>query len=262
MRKFTIFALALTAIAGTAMAQTAAVQIIHNSPDPAADMVDIYINGDIALDDFAFRTATPILDLTAGVELAIAVAPGNSESVDDALATFPVTLTAGESYLVMATGVLDGSLPGNPEGLDTAFTLNIFPEVDTMAAAGSVDANVYHGSPDAPTVDAQVMMGPIVVDDLAYGEFTGYANLPATDLVLEITPGNDNETVVVAYDAPLSLLDGAGVVIFASGFLGSTGSLPGFGLFVALNDGTVLELHEASVATEASTLSDVKALFE
>ena len=37
MRKLTIFALALTAIAGTAMAQSADVQIIHNSPDPAAD---------------------------------------------------------------------------------------------------------------------------------------------------------------------------------------------------------------------------------
>jgi hypothetical protein len=262
MRKLTIFALAITAIAGTAFAQTADVQVIHNSPDPAAEMVDIYLDSDLAIPSFGFREATPVLELPAEVEIAIGVAPAGSAGPEDIIASFPVTLADGGSYLVMATGVLDDTLPGNPDGLDTAFTLNVFPELDFMAASGTVDANVYHGSPDAPTVDVQVMMGPIVVDDLAYGEFTGYANLPASDLVLEVTPGSDNDTVVVAYDAPLSLLDGAGVNIFASGFLGSDGSLPPFGLFVALEDGSVLELHEASVATENTSLTDVKAMFE
>lgn len=45
------------------IAQTARVQVIHNSADAAAAEVDVYINADLALDDFAFRTATPFLDL-------------------------------------------------------------------------------------------------------------------------------------------------------------------------------------------------------
>jgi hypothetical protein len=262
MRNILIATMALTAFAGTALAQTADVQIIHNSPDPLATEVDIYVNGDLTLDDFAFRTATPILALPAEVELNIGVAPGSSTGPGDIIASFPVTLATGGEYLVMATGVLDGGLPGNPEGLDTAFTLNIFPDLDTMAGAGEVDLNVYHGSPNAPTVDVQVPGVGIIVDDLAYGGFTGYFAAPAVDLTLEVTPGGDNGTVVASFEAPLSALDGGAGVVFASGFLGHQSGLPGFGLFVALGDGSVIELHESSVSTEATTLSDVKALFE
>ncbi|MDZ4679839.1 MAG: DUF4397 domain-containing protein, partial [Saprospiraceae bacterium] len=65
--------------------QTARVQVIHNSPSPT---VDVYANGALLLDDFVFRTATPFVDLPAGIEIDLAVAPGNSTSVNDAIATF------------------------------------------------------------------------------------------------------------------------------------------------------------------------------
>lgn len=258
MRKLMIIAMALT-VSVSAFAQTADVQVIHNSPDPAAAVVDVYINNDLAIPDFAFRAATPVLALPAGVELVIGIAPGNSGGPGDIIASFPVTLTAGVGYVVMATGVLDPGLPGNPEGLDTAFTLAVTTGLTTSAPVGTTNLLAYHGSPDAPTVDVKVMMGPVLVDDLAYGQFAGYLNAPAVDLVLEITPGNDNDTVVVAYDAPLSALDGVGAIVFASGFLGGTS--PAFGLFVALPNGTVLGLSEASVATESLSWSGVKNLF-
>jgi hypothetical protein len=267
MRKLTTIAVALMAFSGLAMAQTASVQVIHNSPDPGAASVDIYINEgmDPAIPDFAFRAATPVLELPAGVELRIGVAPGSSSGPDDILATFPVVLEDGGSYLVMATGVLDMSLPGNPEGEDTAFTLKIFSPLTTSAGAGWVELLAYHGAPDAPTVDVQVMGGDVLIDDLTYGMFTdGYLSAPAVDLVLEVTLGNDNDAVVAAYDAPLSALDGAGAVVFASGFLGGgDGSmLPGFGLFVALADGTVIELSESVVSTESTSWTGVKNLFD
>ncbi len=68
-------------------------QVIHNSADVAAENVDIYLNGDLLLDDFAFRTATPFIDAPADVELNIGVAPGNSSSVDDTLANFNANLS-------------------------------------------------------------------------------------------------------------------------------------------------------------------------
>jgi hypothetical protein len=245
-----------TLTAGAALAQTAQVQVIHNSPDPAAAEVDVYLDSDLALDDFAFRAATPVLDLPAGVEIVIGIAPGNSSGPGDIIATFPVTLMAGEGYVVMATGVLDSSLPGNPEGLDTAFTLEVFAPLTTMGPADEVALLAYHGSPDAPTVDVVAVGVGVLVDNLAYGDFAGYLSVPAADYTLQVTPGDDNGTVVAAFDAPLSGLGGGAAVVFASGFLSSR--LASFGLFAALPDGSVLELPTHAVSTETSTWSDVK----
>ena len=50
-------------------AQTARLQVIHNSADVAADQVDVYLNGTLLLDNFAFRTATPFIDAPAGTAI-------------------------------------------------------------------------------------------------------------------------------------------------------------------------------------------------
>jgi len=261
MKMLTISLTALLALSGVASADTAAVQVIHNSPDPLAASVDIYLDESLAIADFAFLTATSVLHLPAGVEIAIGVAPGNSQGAEDIIASFPVTLAAGESYLVMATGVLDPSLPGNPDGVDTGFTLEISSPLVTTAGAGEVAILAYHGSPSAPAVDVQVAGGAVLVDDLTYREFAGYIDAPAVDLVLDVTPAMDNDTVVASFGAPLSALDGAGVVVFAAGYLEDDPSLPDFGLFVALADGTVLPLSQVVVATENLSWSGVKELF-
>ena len=51
----------------------------HNAADPAASSVDVYVNGTLQLDNFAFRAATPLVDVPAGVPVNIGVAPGTSE---------------------------------------------------------------------------------------------------------------------------------------------------------------------------------------
>ena len=96
-------------ISATTFAQTARVQVIHNSADPVAAEVDVYVGAALALDNFAFRTATPFIDLPAGVEIALSIAPGNSSNVGDALLTVPVTLTEDETYIVTANGLVDPS---------------------------------------------------------------------------------------------------------------------------------------------------------
>ncbi|MDT8325012.1 MAG: DUF4397 domain-containing protein, partial [Bacteroidota bacterium] len=96
MRYIAAFLFAFTMTAGAGLtAQQARLQVIHNAADPAAASVDIYLNGSILLDDFAFRTATPFVDVPAGVALSIGVAPGNSTGAQDIIATFTPTFDAG-----------------------------------------------------------------------------------------------------------------------------------------------------------------------
>jgi hypothetical protein len=172
-----------------------------------------------------------------------------------------VTLMAGGSYVVMATGVLDPTLPGNPEGLDTAFTLKIFSPLTISAPAGQVALLAYHGAPDAPTVDILADGVGVLVPELAYGEFAGYLTVPAAEYILRVTPAGQNETVVASFVAPLTDLGGGAAVVFASGFLSSRPGNP-FGLYAALTDGTVLELAAPIVATSSATWGEMKALYE
>ncbi|OYQ47918.1 DUF4397 domain-containing protein, partial [Flavobacterium aurantiibacter] len=105
MKKFTSFAFLvfLFSVFGS-YAQTARLQVIHNSPDAAAAEVDVYINGELELDNFAFRTATPFIDVAAGVPISIDVAPASSTSVAQSLYNLTTTLANGETYIAIANG--------------------------------------------------------------------------------------------------------------------------------------------------------------
>ncbi len=224
---------------------TARLQVIHNAADPIANEVDVYINGTLTLDNFAFRTATPFIDVPAGVNLNIGVAPGNSTSVNDTLKNFPVQFEEGETYVAVANGVVDpaGFAP-NPDGRDISFT--IFAK-DGIRESGysnnKVDFIVLHGSTDAPTVDVIARNVATIVDNAAYGDITNYIRVWANSYILDITPGDNNNTVVASFEADLSGLGGGAAVVFASGFLDPSGNQGGspFGLFAALPDGNVVE---------------------
>jgi hypothetical protein len=211
-------------------AQTARLQVIHNAPEPT---VDIYVNGALLLNDFTFRSATPFIDVPANVVLSIAVAPGTSTSVSDAIATFPVTLNDGGTYVVIAAGVV-----GNTGA--TAFNLFINGNArETATTAGNVDVAVFHGGPDAPAIDADaVFLADNVVSNLSFGQYTGYLDLPAAKYDLALQPAGTNNTVA-SFRADLSGLAGGAATVFASGFLAGT---PSFGLFAALPNGTVIAL--------------------
>ena len=223
-------------------AQSARLQVIHNAADVAADPVDIYLNGNLLLDDFGFREATPFIDAPAGVLLNIGVAPGNSSSVSDTLVNFAVTLEDGGSYVAIANGVLNpASYAANPDGRSTAFTLFLKTMARENAAGTGVDFFVVHGSTDAPTVDVIARNVATLVDNAAYGDITDYINVPAGSYILDVTPGDDNNTIVASFNADLSGLEGGSAVVFASGFLDPSMNQNGeaFGIFAALSDGTV-----------------------
>ena len=132
--------------------ETTSVQVIHNSASPT---VDVYIDGSLAVENFEYRTATPVLEL--GTSFTVGIAPADGEII----AEFPFELMDGGEYVVVATGIL-----GNE---DTPFDLA--PRATTFGASeGNIGLEVYHGSTDAPEVDV-LANGSILVPNLSYGEF-------------------------------------------------------------------------------------------
>lgn len=235
----------------------ALIQVIHNSADAAAAVVDVYINGDLTLNDFAFRTATPYLPVPSGVDLEVVIAPGNSTSVDDGIATFNYNLEADEVYILVANGIV------SPSGYNPATPFDIYVTSGRTAAQGpGTDVLVFHGSTDAPTVqvaELAVLAGAVIVDPFSYGEFAGYLEVPTADFTLEVQLPDG--TPVVAYAAPLSTLglDGEAITVLASGFLNPSNNSNGadFGLWVALAaGGDLVPLSNVTSVTERDALLD------
>jgi hypothetical protein len=226
---------------------TSRLQVIHNAADPAAETVDIYLNRVLLLDDFAFRSATPFVDVLADVNLNIAVAPSTSAGPDEAVKDVNLTLSPDEQYIAMAGGVLDptGFAP-NPDGADIGFTIFMPDEVQPGVAWNHAKLLPFHGATDAPGIDIVARYQDRrrrLVNNLSYGEFSPYRNIRARQYILDMTAQKNNSPAVASFSADLSGLGGGTAVVFASGFLdpAANGDGPALGLFAALPDGQVVE---------------------
>ena len=241
-----VLSLLLATSGSVANAQTAELQVIHNCADPVADSVDVYVDGLIAIDNFAFRNATGFLTLPAGVDIHVGIAPKTSTSVSDTLVNYTINLASGQRYVAIASGVLNpGSFAANPDGRATGFNLLVRDNIrDAAASSGEVDFIVLHGATDAPAVDViPQSSATALVAGAAYTDITSYLTVPAAAYRLNITPAGDNSTIVASYNVDLSTLGGGAAVVFASGFLNPAANQngPAFGLFAALPNGTVVE---------------------
>ncbi len=252
--------LTLLAIAfsfGIISAQTARLQVIHNSADAAASTVDIWLTVGMMpstklIDDLQFRNASAFIDAPAGVALKVGVAPANSMMVTDTIKNFNLTLTTGATYVAVANGIVSAS--GYAPA--PAFGLDIYAMGREAATVGTnTDVLVCHGSTDAPTVDVvEVGAGAgLLVDNASYNDFAGYLQLPTADYSIQVRTGEGN-TTVAQYDAPLATLglNGAAAVVVASGFLNPANNSngPAFGLYVALpTGGALVALPSAPIST-------------
>jgi hypothetical protein len=208
IRKLTavLAALALALImAPTTFAQagTAKVRVIHASPDAPA--VDVYVNGNAALTNVPFFTASDYLDLPAG-SYRIQVTPTGAPA-DQAVIDATATVEAGKAYTIAATGPVASIAP-------TIIVDNL-----SAPAAGSVKVRVYHFSPDAPAVDVKLADGTTLIRNLAFPAASDYLEVPAGTYSLQVTPAGGDAVVI---DLPNTALPANQIVsVFATNVVAS-----------------------------------------
>ncbi|MFA7379359.1 MAG: DUF4397 domain-containing protein [Bacteroidia bacterium] len=246
----------------------ARVQVIHNSADPAASSVDIWLinktqaTSSKIIDNFAFRTATGYVELPSGDELAVAVAGASSTSITDTLLSQSLgVLPSGGRFVAMANGVvLVNNFESNPGGKSINFRLTLLNGREAASTANKVDIAVVHGATDAPAVDIAVSGGPVLVPNVQFGEATAnYLAADPNNIRLEVRPAGSS-SVVAAYAAPLSVFKDSAIVAFASGFLSPNipvGKDAGaaFGLFVATASGNVIPLSNVTSVRESKSFA-------
>jgi hypothetical protein len=215
---------------------TARIQLIHNAPTAT---VDVYVDGQLMFDDFAWRTATPFIEIAAGVPLSVAIAPANSTSVADAVGTIPVTLEPGKTYIAIADGLINGT---------PALTINAI-DVAREAATdpNNVDIIYYNGLMNGVATD--LMLGDVIsVDNSTFGTFGTYTSLTpgTTPFVFHLTD-ETGANVIGSYDADFSWWKGGSAVIF-SGRGYADADADKTELWVALSNGGTypLSLHGLS----------------
>lgn len=202
---------------------TARVKIIHDVADLLAESVDVYLNGDLLLDDFEYGTATGFIEVDSSLDYTIAVAGSDSTSVDDAFGTFgPFTFDEAARYVVVVSGVLDPTeFTDNPGGADISAQVFTFDQGREGATNGEVDdVLIFHGVTDAPAVNiVGAGTAPTLAEGLGYGEFTDdYLSLGQGVTAFDVMIGDDR----VGSWQTHSVAGGQAYVYVITGFVDAT----------------------------------------
>ena len=234
-------------------ANPAMVQLLHNAADPALSSVDVYVNDELAIEDFEFRSSLAGVELPAGTELTLGVAAVGSE---DILLSMDVMLEDFEEYLIIVNGVGNpDDFTENPDGHSIAAEMQLHEDMFDAGTPGNENlVYVYHGVTDAPAVDISLLDGPLLIPNLGYGEMhSEFLELAPDSYMLELTLAGTGERLFV-YEADISTLENQVIGIVASGFVNPDANHngAGFSLLAVLESGEVIGLRDATSSDDAT----------
>lgn len=193
-----IAALGLAMPAGAATDDTAQLSVLHAIPDTP---VDVYVNGELTLDDFQPGDLAGPLALPAGdYEVALTA----TDAVDDSapvLGPATLTLAAGSNYTAVAH-LTEAGDPG----------LNLFTNDTSQTAAGQGRLTVRHVAA-APAVDVLAGGSPVVEGLANPDEAT--LDLPAGTVSAAVALAGTTDPVIGPTD--VAVQEGVLTILYAWG---------------------------------------------
>lgn len=251
MRKITFYLsilalLVLAIVPVTAQNDLASIRLAHFSPDAAA--VDVYVNGDVAVENLQFTEVTPFLELAAG-SYDLAIAPAGT-SIDDAVITSSgLTLEANTTITVATVGSLENG----------TLAVTVIEEDYSPIDGNNARITIVHAVENESALDIYGS-SILLVQSLRYPEGSGDGaftrDVPAGRYNFEANVAGGDATVRVANGVELAT--GEYYLIVAIGPQANSGDLlivspEGFSVADDGEESTVVETEDSEEETTVET---------
>jgi len=200
---------------------SALVNFIHVSADPSVVLVDVRLDGELILDDFAFLTCSQYIPVDATGEHVVSIHPSTSLDETIVLASLEINLNSTLNYEIAISGLL------NPLGFSNYEPLELLLFEGAQQYASTNEAMPIHflnASTDAEIIQlTNVELDSILISDLSYGNFNleGYQLFSDNFTMGVFISGSTGFELVFDYyciPAAIAALNGLGYTIAAAGF--------------------------------------------
>lgn len=193
-----IAALSLTLPASAATSDSAQLSVLHAIPDTP---VDVYVNGELTVDDFQPGDFAGPLELPAGDYEVALTAPDAADASAPILGPATLTLAAGMNYTA-AAHLTEAGEPG----------LNLFTNDISATAAGEGRLTVRHTAA-APAVDVLAGGSPVIEGLTNPNEAT--LDLPAGTVSAAVALAGTTDPVIGPAD--VAVQEGVLTIVYAWG---------------------------------------------
>jgi hypothetical protein len=220
-------------------------QVAHLAPFAEDATVTLTLNGEVAIPIFNYGDSTEYLELAAGTYTVGVVPAGATDPAIEAT----IDLAADTYYTAVAVG----------DGVNQDLGLTLLEDDLTAPEAGKFHLRLGHLAPFAPgaaTADVRLFDGTPVLENVNFGDVTGFIPLDAGiyDLIIT-TPGGATTLIDLA---PVTFAEGTIISAFVSGEADNqdlgTFALPSGeeGFFLPLANAYLQVAHLAPFAEDAS----------
>lgn len=240
----------LVLLATPAFSQQAFLTFLNNSSDAAQSEVDVYVtqSGNTSkVENLQFQKADNFNSaiVFGGFECYIDVAPKNSMSKDEAIATLTFTPNADAGYEIELRGNVGDGFVANPDGVATNLKISykLVPYVDPTIGESSVI--VSHGSTDLEACDVYVRgTSTPLFTNIKYGDFSpSMKKLKRQRQTIDLTKVGDKSKILASFEIDLSLISSDVIVLTISGYktpADNKQSTNELALLAVLEDGNVV----------------------